>query len=92
MPALLPPSRCYTGTECAAMLGLSRARFYRLRKELEAQGMPEPITVGGRHLRYSKAAFDAWLNSPRRDKPPQPAAANDALPQSLRERFDREYG
>jgi len=92
MRQLLPPGQCYTGEEVAAMLRISRQRFYRWRKRLEQEeGMPMAIRCGS-HLRYSKAAFDAWLHTPRREPPRPAAAANDPLPVGLRERFDQEYG
>lgn len=52
--------------------------------------MPPGIQVG-RELRYSKLAFEAWLNDPRRTKP-QPVTDKDPTPPDLRARFDHAYG
>ena len=52
--------------------------------------MPPGIQVG-RELRYSKLAFEAWLNDPRRTKP-QPVTDKDPTPPDLRARFDQAYG
>jgi len=88
---VLPPSLVYTGPQVAEALGLTRERFYRLRKKLEdEEGMPPGIQVG-RELRYSKLAFEAWLNDPRRTKP-QPVTDKDPTPPDLRARFDHAYG
>jgi hypothetical protein len=90
MPALLPPDQCYTGEEVARILRLKPHRFYRLRKRLEQDGMPEGIRCG-RELRYSREAFDRWLNNPRRDMPPQPDV-EAAIVRRGSERLLRAYG
>jgi Helix-turn-helix domain len=90
MPGLLPPTLCYTGEEVAAILRLPRRQFYRLRKQLEVAGMPAAIICGTR-LRYSKEAFDRWLNASRRDMPSHPENELPAV-NSWSERLLQVYG
>ena len=46
-----------TGAEAAALLGISRAHFYKLRA---ADKLPPPVRIGG-SVRWLRADLTAWL-------------------------------
>jgi predicted DNA-binding transcriptional regulator AlpA len=48
-----------TAGEVAALLGLTRAAWYRRRRVLEAAGFPPPVPALGN--RWDPAAIDRWL-------------------------------
>lgn len=59
-------------TEVAALFGISKYRFSKLRALMEAEGFPEQLPVTGG---WSRAAVVAWINQqlPAANIPQDPA-------------------
>jgi len=52
----------YTAREVAAMLGLTRDKFYRIREQMEReQGLPPSMTSAGHRRLYERARVDKWF-------------------------------
>lgn len=63
--ALADPERGLDVKAAAALLGISRASLYELRKE---SGFVKPIQVGKRSVRYSRAELLAWQQAQKESK------------------------
>lgn len=69
-----------TRAQFALKLQISPERFGRIRKELEARGMPAPLFGRGQGERWSEKQADDWINSGGAKslaRPPAPDSPED---------------